>query len=81
MAVLKFLEDILQIRSAAVFHNICPQLLSVLGTVARNDEDLGPITLQLWPEVHLAHRKARKVFYLFIYSKILSTYFNWRLIT
>lgn len=46
MVVLKYLVYILQERNAAVFHNVCPQLLSVLGTVEHNDEDLGPITLE-----------------------------------
>ena len=58
MVVLKYLVYILQKRNAAVFHNVCPQLLFVLGTVEHNDEDLGPITLELWPEVHLVHKKS-----------------------
>lgn len=57
MVVLKYLVYILQKRNAAVFHNVCPHLLFVLGTVEHNAEDLGPITLELWPEVHLVHRK------------------------
>lgn len=36
---------ILQKRNAAVFHNVCPQLLFVLGTIERYVEDLGPIPL------------------------------------
>lgn len=57
MVVLKYPVYILQKRNAAVFHNVCPQLLFVLGTVELNGEDLGPIALELWPEVHLIHRK------------------------
>lgn len=47
MVVLKYLVYILQKRNAAVFHNVCPQLLFVLGTVERYVEDLGPITFEL----------------------------------
>lgn len=47
MVVLKYLVYILQKRNAAVFHNVCPQLLFVLGTVEHYVEDLGPITFEL----------------------------------
>lgn len=57
MVVLKYLVYILLKRNAAVFHNVCPQLVFVLRTVEHNAEDLGPITLELRPEVHLVHRK------------------------
>ena len=57
MIVLKYVVYILQKRNAAVFHDVCPQLLFVLGTIEHNDEDLGPITLELWPEVHLVYRE------------------------
>lgn len=47
MVVLKYLVYILQKRNAAVFHNVCPQLLFVLRTVEHYVEDLGPITFEL----------------------------------
>lgn len=55
MVVLKYLVYIPQERNAAVFHNVCSQLLFVLGTVEHN-EDLGPITLE---RVHLVHKKSK----------------------
>lgn len=58
MVVLKYLVYIYCRKgNADVFHNVCPQLLFVLGIVEHNDEDLGPVTPELWPEVHLVHRK------------------------
>lgn len=42
MVVLKYLVYILLKRNAAVFHNVCPQLLFVVRTVEHNAEDLGP---------------------------------------
>ena len=71
------MEYLLQIRNAAVFHNVCPQLLFILGTVERNDEDLGLITLELWPECTW-HKEKLKRFILLI---LKIHYFNWRLIT
>ena len=71
MAVLKFLECILQIRSAAVFHNVCPQLLSVLGTVECNDKDLGPITLNYGLRCTW-HTEKPKRFVIFVFEKLIN---------
>lgn len=30
----------------------------LLATVEHNDEDIGPVTLELWPEVHLVTQKS-----------------------
>lgn len=57
MVVWKYLVFILLKRNAAVFHNVCPQLLFVPPTVERNAEDLGPLTPELRPEVRLVHKK------------------------
>lgn len=68
MAVLKFLECILQIRSAAVFH-VCPDVLSVLGTVECNDEDLSPITLNYGLRCTW-HTEKPKRFVIFFFEKL-----------
>lgn len=59
MVVLKYLVYKLLKRNAAVFPNVCPQPLFALRTVEHNAEELGPIALELRPEVHLVHRKVQ----------------------
>lgn len=46
----------LQRRNAAVSLIVCPQSLFVFRIVKHNGENLGPIVLKLWPEVHLIHK-------------------------
>lgn len=59
MVVLKHLVYIYCRKGEQLFSSVCAQLLFLPETVERNDEDIGPLTLELWPEVHLVHRKVQ----------------------
>lgn len=58
MVVLKYLVYIYCRKGMQLFSTMfVPNFCLYLELLNVNDEDLGPVTPELWPEVHLVHRK------------------------